>query len=376
MGRADAAICRRRSRGADARALRGRGRRSGPRRAGGRCWRATLLTRQARSRRADRAREILPRSPDYDGSRRTPTRKSAGLTIVVGDRACRPSTARARSCPSSRHAAPSTAAARCATTPAPATRQRRRRSIRAARFGPRYVIEQIVVRGNRKTKTDRSSSRELRPRLGPATCLDASDPRVEAARYRLLSLRLLPGRAPVGDARQQARRRGPGRRGRGARHDRHQRALPGDQRGHAVLGRRRRLRDQLPRPRHQPGRRLRRLDASRMVPDAHAGLGAARCTRRCRRSAARRRRACRSPGSTTTAASSTGSSGADTDADPGRLRRHPRPARRRRAGRRQAAAGRNLRLFADLREEAVDGQLPATRDQHAARRAWSRRSTS
>jgi outer membrane protein insertion porin family len=52
-------------------------------------------------------------------------------------------------------------------------------------FGPRYVIEQIVVRGNRKTQTSLILG-EMG--LQPGDALGASDPAVEAARYRLLAL--------------------------------------------------------------------------------------------------------------------------------------------------------------------------------------------
>jgi hypothetical protein len=52
-------------------------------------------------------------------------------------------------------------------------------------FGPRYVIEDVVVRGNRKTKTPLILE-ELGLKAGDA--VGASDPRVEAARYRLLAL--------------------------------------------------------------------------------------------------------------------------------------------------------------------------------------------
>jgi len=52
-------------------------------------------------------------------------------------------------------------------------------------FGPRYVIEEIVVRGNRRTK-----EALIRAELGLTTgdAVLASDARVEAARFRLLSL--------------------------------------------------------------------------------------------------------------------------------------------------------------------------------------------
>jgi hypothetical protein len=52
-------------------------------------------------------------------------------------------------------------------------------------FGPRYVIEEIVVRGNRRTKASIILA-ELG--LAPGDVLVASDPRVEAARFRLLAL--------------------------------------------------------------------------------------------------------------------------------------------------------------------------------------------
>jgi hypothetical protein len=52
-------------------------------------------------------------------------------------------------------------------------------------FGPRYVIEEIVVRGNRRTK-----EALIRAELGlaPGDAVVASDARVEAARFRLLAL--------------------------------------------------------------------------------------------------------------------------------------------------------------------------------------------
>ncbi|HEX3905338.1 MAG TPA: BamA/TamA family outer membrane protein [Polyangia bacterium] len=57
-----------------------------------------------------------------------------------------------------------------------------------ARFGPRYVIEEVRVTGNRKTKTSLIVGELAVMGLGPGAAVDASDPRVEAARYRLLSL--------------------------------------------------------------------------------------------------------------------------------------------------------------------------------------------
>jgi outer membrane protein insertion porin family len=52
-------------------------------------------------------------------------------------------------------------------------------------FGPRYVIEDVLVRGNRKTKTALILA-ELGMQAGDA--IVASDPRVDAARFRLLAL--------------------------------------------------------------------------------------------------------------------------------------------------------------------------------------------
>jgi len=51
-------------------------------------------------------------------------------------------------------------------------------------FGPRYHIEQIVVSGNHKTKTE-VILREIG--IAPGDVISASDQRVEAARFRLLS---------------------------------------------------------------------------------------------------------------------------------------------------------------------------------------------
>jgi outer membrane protein insertion porin family len=52
-------------------------------------------------------------------------------------------------------------------------------------FGPRYAIESVVVRGNRKTD---ASLIRAEIGLGEGDVVGASDPRVEAARYRLLAL--------------------------------------------------------------------------------------------------------------------------------------------------------------------------------------------
>jgi hypothetical protein len=57
-----------------------------------------------------------------------------------------------------------------------------------ARFGPRYVIDDVVVRGNRKTAKSIILAEIAALGLGPGTALDASDPRVDAVRYRLLTL--------------------------------------------------------------------------------------------------------------------------------------------------------------------------------------------
>ena len=57
-----------------------------------------------------------------------------------------------------------------------------------ARFGPRYVIDDVVVRGNRKTATSIILAEVGALGLRQGTAVDASDPRVDAARYRLLTL--------------------------------------------------------------------------------------------------------------------------------------------------------------------------------------------
>jgi hypothetical protein len=55
-------------------------------------------------------------------------------------------------------------------------------------FGPRYVIEQIVVKGNRKTEPSLILGELGEAGLKQGETVGASDPRVEAARYRLLAL--------------------------------------------------------------------------------------------------------------------------------------------------------------------------------------------
>ena len=57
-----------------------------------------------------------------------------------------------------------------------------------ANFGPHYAIEEVRVTGNRKTKTDLIVGELAVLGLAPGAVVDASDPRVERARYRLLSL--------------------------------------------------------------------------------------------------------------------------------------------------------------------------------------------
>ncbi len=57
-----------------------------------------------------------------------------------------------------------------------------------ARFGPRYIIEDVVVRGNRKTAKSLLLRELAALGLAPGESVDASDARVETARYRLLAL--------------------------------------------------------------------------------------------------------------------------------------------------------------------------------------------
>jgi hypothetical protein len=56
------------------------------------------------------------------------------------------------------------------------------------RFGPRYVIDAVMVRGNRKTETSIITAEIAALGLVQGAAVDASDPRVEAVRYRLLAL--------------------------------------------------------------------------------------------------------------------------------------------------------------------------------------------
>ncbi len=57
-----------------------------------------------------------------------------------------------------------------------------------AHFGPRYTIEAVAVHGNRKTATQLILAELSAIGLHAGNQVDASDPRVEAARYRLLTL--------------------------------------------------------------------------------------------------------------------------------------------------------------------------------------------
>jgi hypothetical protein len=56
------------------------------------------------------------------------------------------------------------------------------------RFGPRYVIDDVIVHGNRKTAKSIILAEVAALGLQPGATVDASDPRVDAARYRLLTL--------------------------------------------------------------------------------------------------------------------------------------------------------------------------------------------
>ena len=56
------------------------------------------------------------------------------------------------------------------------------------RFGPRYVIDDVLVRGNHKTQKSIIIAEVAALGLVQGAAVDASDPRVEAARYRLLTL--------------------------------------------------------------------------------------------------------------------------------------------------------------------------------------------
>ena len=55
-------------------------------------------------------------------------------------------------------------------------------------FGPRYVIEDVRVSGNKKTERSLIAGELAVLGLVPGQTVDASDRRVDTARYRLLSL--------------------------------------------------------------------------------------------------------------------------------------------------------------------------------------------
>jgi len=56
------------------------------------------------------------------------------------------------------------------------------------RFGPRYVIDEVLVKGNHKTEKSIIVAEVAALGLVQGAAVDASDPRVQAARYRLLAL--------------------------------------------------------------------------------------------------------------------------------------------------------------------------------------------
>src|SRR3954462_15506537 len=56
------------------------------------------------------------------------------------------------------------------------------------RFGPRYFIDDVLVRGNHKTEKSIITAEVTALGLVSGASVDASDPRVEALRYRLLAL--------------------------------------------------------------------------------------------------------------------------------------------------------------------------------------------
>jgi len=56
------------------------------------------------------------------------------------------------------------------------------------RFGPRYVIDDVQIKGNHKTDKSIINAEVWALGLGQGASVDASDPRVEALRYRLLAL--------------------------------------------------------------------------------------------------------------------------------------------------------------------------------------------
>lgn len=222
-------------------------------------------------------------------------------------------------------------------------------------FGPRYHIEQVIVSGNHKTKTE-LILREIG--IAPGDVISASDPRVEAARFRLLS------RGFFLDVRLSLTR--------GKKRGNAILLVEIEERGTIVVN------DLYPSTSAATtfwggidvsetnflGRGVNLggafvLSTTPKVPDARAGVGV------------------RAHGSlpeipslgvslSLTGLFNDGSEfyraiGADTDPDPANFI----AVRTRRIGGILGAGkplGRYLRLFADLREEAVDGQLPATRN--------------
>jgi len=70
-------------------------------------------------------------------------------------------------------------------------------------FGPRYVIEEVVVRGNKRTKTSLITDELAELGLAAGASVVASDPRVDAARFKLLALgHFLDARLSVGKGKQ------------------------------------------------------------------------------------------------------------------------------------------------------------------------------
>ena len=92
----------------------------------------------------------------------------------------RASAARADDEPPTQDVAETTAAAEAAATAAAAFPDER--------FGPRYVIDDVLVRGNHKTNKSIIVAEAAALGLVQGAAVDASDPRVEAVRYRLLAL--------------------------------------------------------------------------------------------------------------------------------------------------------------------------------------------
>jgi len=100
--------------------------------------------------------------------------------LVSASGLLRASTARADEEPQPQEGAETAAEAEAAATAAVAFPD--------ARFGPRYVIDDVVVRGNHKTNKSIIVAEATALGLVQGAAVDASDPRVEAVRYRLLAL--------------------------------------------------------------------------------------------------------------------------------------------------------------------------------------------